>query len=169
MTATFTRTDRYDADPATVFAMVTDERFLAEKYTSLGMQDVEVLQSAAAADGSHVVRTRRAVPTAGVPDLARRFVGERQVVVETDTWGPPQADGSRRGSWTVESPGAPMGMRGELALEADGAGGTTVRIDGEVKASVPLIGGKLEKALTQAVEHNLEGEARFGERWLAGR
>ncbi|MDQ1689175.1 MAG: hypothetical protein QOK42_2150, partial [Frankiaceae bacterium] len=112
------------------------------------------------------LRIQRDVETAGIPDFARKLLGERQTITEIQEWSSPTADGSRSGTWKVEAKSAPMQMGGRLAM-APSAGGTTVTIEGEVKASVPLIGGKLERAVAEATEKTLKDECAFGQKWLA--
>jgi hypothetical protein len=42
-------------------------------------------------------------------------------------------------------------------------------IEGELKASVPLVGGRIEKAAAPAVAGAFHGEGETGRRWLAER
>ena len=166
MATKISSTDSYSGDAAAVFAMVTDEKFLLAKYDAVGMTNSKVLESTALPDGGHRVRTERDVATEGVPDFVKKLVGERTTIVETDEWGPAAADGSRTGTWKAEAKTAPLVMKGTFALTPSGAGSQVV-ISGEVKASVPLIGGKVEKAVAEATEKALAEEAAFGEEWLS--
>jgi hypothetical protein len=166
MATKINRVDSYESDPATVFAMVTDEKFLLAKYEGVGMTNSKVLESTALPDGGHRVRTQRDVATEGVPDFVKKLVGERTTIVETDEWGPAAPDGSRTGTWKADAKTAPMAMHGTFALTPTGSGSQVV-ISGEVKASVPLIGGKVEKAVAEATEKALREENEFGQGWLA--
>ena len=42
-------------------------------------------------------------------------------------------------------------------------------INGDLKASIPLLGGRVEKAAAPAVVHAIHGEERTGRRWLTER
>jgi hypothetical protein len=47
-------------------------------------------------------------------------------------------------------------------------GGTLHAVDGDLKASVPLLGGKIEKAAEPAIRSAMRVEERTGRAWLAG-
>lgn len=168
MTTKLTRTDHYDASPDAVFAMVRDAGFQLDKYAGVGMTNGKVLETTDLPDGGFRLKTQRDVATEGVPDFVKRLVGERTTITETDEWGPAAADGSRTGTWKAEAKGAPLSMWGTFALAPAGSG-STVTITGEVKASVPLIGGKVEKAVVEATVKSLQDENEFGQKWLASR
>lgn len=154
----------YPAGPEAVFAMLTDETFLAQVCTATGAVRHEV--AVVLAGGGARVTTRRELPTDQVPDFVRRFVGDTLTVVRVDTWAAAGADGSRRGEMAVEIAGAPVRLTGTLALTPDGA--TTVEdVDGDLKASVPLVGGKVEKAAEPAIRSGLRKEEQLGKAWLA--
>ena len=154
----------YPAAPEAVFAMLTDEAFLTQVCTATGAVRHEV--AVTLDGGGATVSTRRELPTDQVPDFVRRFVGETLTVVRVDTWAAASADGSRRGEMVVEIAGAPVRLTGTLALTPDGAS-TVEDVDGELKASVPLVGGKVEKAAEPAIRSGLRKEEQLGKAWLA--
>jgi hypothetical protein len=156
--------DRYDADPERVFAMFCDPAFVDAKYAALGYPKFEVLECGPVGDGG-VIKTRRFV-TANIPGFAKKLLGDTTEMVQTDTWEGVGADGVRRGTWVIDIPGKPMGARGTITLAADGLG-SLVRIDGELKASVPLIGGKLESFAGGEAAKTLKDEHNFAVNWLA--
>ena len=158
---------RYDADPATVFGMLTDADFQERKCAATGALDHEV-EIDEYDDGSAAIRTSRTMPTDQVPDFVRTFVGSTLAVVEVDDWQPAAADGSREGTVLVEIKGAPVRLAAAMTLRADGAG-TRQTIDGDVKASVPLIGGRIEKVIEPALQAAIRVEQREGRAWLATR
>jgi hypothetical protein len=152
------------ADPAAVFAMIGDTDFQERKCVATGAveHDVDVEEFE---DGSATVTTRRTLPTDQVPDFVRTFVGATVTVSQVDDWGPPSADGGRDGTTVVEIAGAPVRMTGTLRLVAEGDGAVQY-VDGDVKASVPLIGGKIEKAVLPAIEGAIRVEQRVSTAWL---
>ncbi len=156
---------RYDADPRAVFTMLADTAFQDRKCTATGALDHEV-EIEEFDDGSATVTTRRTMPTDRVPDFVRTFVGQTLQVEQIDDWGPASADGAREGTVVVEIKGAPVRLAGSLRLAADG-GGSLESIDGDLKASVPLIGGKIEKAIEPALLAAITVEQREGRAWLA--
>lgn len=153
----------YPASPEAVFAMLTDETFLHQVCEATGATSHSV--DVQLAGGGATVSTRRDLPTEDVPDFAKRFVGETLTVTRVDVWGPAAADGGRHGTLTVEIAGAPVRLTGTLALAAD-AQGTVEQVDGDLKASVPLVGGKIEKAAEPAMRSGLRQEQQLGTAWL---
>jgi hypothetical protein len=59
-------------------------------------------------------------------------------------------------------------MRGTLALRPDGPDGenAVARLQADLKASIPLIGGRIEKACAQAVLAAVQVEERTAGEWL---
>jgi hypothetical protein len=108
------------------------------------------------------------MPTDQIPDFARSFVGRTIDVVQVDDFGAPDVDDGREGSVIVEIKGVPVRFAGSLALGAASAG-TLETVDGDVKASVPLVGGRLERALEPALQAAIRVEQREGIAWLARR
>jgi hypothetical protein len=156
---------RYPVSCEHVFAMLVDRSFQERvcAATKALRYEVQIEQDA----GSATITTRRELPTDTVPDFARGFVGRTLDVVRVDRWEPPAADGSRDGTVTVEIKGAPIRLNGMLALRPDDAGSEEV-IAGELKASVPLLGGKLERAAEPALMSAIRKEEEVGLLHLGG-
>ena len=68
---------------------------------------------------------------------------------------------------TVEIKGAPIRLNGMLALRPDDAGCEEV-IAGELKASIPLLGGKMERAAEPALMSAIRKEEEVGLLHLGG-
>jgi hypothetical protein len=156
----------YAAAPAAVFAMLTDPAFQEAKCIEAGSQRHESTVTPAG-DGARIV-TQRDLPADNLPDFVRSIVGDTLSVTETYDWGAPADDGGRDGRLVVEVAGAPVALRAKVRL-VPGGGTTAMTIDGDLKASIPLLGGKVEKAAAPAVIHAIRGEGRTGARWLAER
>ncbi|CAN7145288.1 DUF2505 domain-containing protein [Knoellia sp. LjRoot47] len=139
----FTHRAEYPAAPDVVFAQMCDQEFQDAKCdaTTTGTWTADVSTTGDRA----VVSTERVLPTDGLPDIARSFVGESLTIVEVQTWGPPAPDGSRTADLNLHVKGAPMTLKGTIRLSPTASGSLHV-LDGELRAGVPLIGGKLEKA-----------------------
>jgi hypothetical protein len=158
---------RYDADPATVFAMLADPDFQERKCAATGAIDHEV-EIEEYDDGGAAIRTQRTMPTDNIPDFVRTFVGQTLTVVQVDDWQPAAADGSREGTTVVEIKGSPVRLAAAMTLGPDGAGSRQT-IDGDLKASVPIVGGRIEKAIEPALQAAIRVEQREGRTWLAAR
>ncbi len=156
---------RYDADPSAVFAMLSDEAFLALKAQATGALRHE---GSVTRDGDRVtVRLLRVMPP-DVPDFVRRFVGDTIDLDQTDVWEPAAADGSRVGSIRITMGGAPVQLTGDMRLTPT-ATGSQASIDAEIKAAVPLFGGKIEKAVHDALLQAVGIEENVGRDWLDGK
>jgi Protein of unknown function (DUF2505) len=158
---------RYDADPATVFDMLSDHAFQDRKLGQTGALSWEV--QVQPQNGGAVIVSRRALPTDQVPDAFKAMVGAQITIAQTETWGAAAADGSRTGTMDLEVVGAPIRMQAKLSLSATAEGGSLERVDGELKARVPLIGGRIERAAEPAVRAAIDAEQRIGQAWLAER
>jgi hypothetical protein len=156
----------YAAAPGDVFTMLTDQAFQDRKLGQTGALswDVEIR----ADGGGAVVTSRRALPTDQVPDAFRALVGSEIKISQTETWGPAGPDGARTGTLVVEVAGAPVRLNATLTLSPSG-GGTVERVEGDLKARVPLIGGKIERSAEPAVRAAIDAEQRIGQAWLAER
>jgi hypothetical protein len=161
-----TETITYHASVDVVYAMKTDPEFQERKCADSGalQHDVAVRQNG---EGSLVV-TRRDLSTDGLPDFVKSIVGARLSVTETYQWNAPAVDGSRDGTLIVEAAGAPVAMRGTVRVEPVDVG-TNLTIDGDLKAHVPLIGSRIEKAAAPAFIKALRSEHESGRRWLEER
>jgi hypothetical protein len=158
---------RYDADPTTVFEMLMDPAFQDRKLGQTGALTWEV--QVRPENGGAVIVTRRAMPTDQVPDAFKSLVGNEIRIAQTETWGPAGPDGARTGTLDLEVVGAPVRLKASLSLTATGDGGSVELVDGELKARVPLIGGRIEKAAEPAVRAAIDAEQRIGRAWLAER
>lgn len=156
---------RYPAPPEVVVAMLADPAFVERKVaaTHALSYDVDVVGTS---QGGFTVTSRRTMPTDTLPDAARSFVGDTLDIRQVEAWEPASPDGSRAGSLVVEVVGAPLRLSGMLELSRDGDE-SVQRITGDLTSSVPLLGGRLEKAAYPAFIAAIRKEAEVGAAWLA--
>ncbi|MCA0329862.1 MAG: DUF2505 domain-containing protein [Actinobacteria bacterium] len=152
------------AGPETAGALLTDPDYVQAVGEGTGGQDVEVSVTPSP-DGGVVVESRRALP-AQVPSYARALVGDTLRLVETRTFGPAAPDGSRDGSASVRFEGAPVSITGPMRLEAGGAG-TVLSLELSVSASVPFVGGKVERFAAEQIERAAAKEEQIAAGRLA--
>lgn len=150
----------YDAPLADVFAMLSDPMFrqAAADATGVISADISITPNG---DGISV-RIDQVQPTEGVPGFAKKFAGETTRAVQTEEWSSPSG-----GTISIETPGKPTSIKGTLTLSESG-GRTTETMDAEVKAKVPLIGGKLESVMAGLVAAGMDKEQAAGAAWLRG-
>jgi hypothetical protein len=156
----------YAAAPSAVFEMLTDKTFQDRKLSQTGALSWEV--QVRLEDGGASIVGRRELPTDQIPDTFKALVGQQISIIQTETWEPAGPDGSRTGTLHIEMGGAPVRLSGTLSLSATDDG-TLELVDGDLKARVPLIGGRIERAVEPAVRAAIEAEERIGRAWLAER
>ena len=146
-----------------MFAVLSDPEYVEEKCWATFATEAGVTVEP---DGDGVViRTVRSLP-AKVPSYAKSFVGDSIEVDQTETWGWPAADGSRDGTVEATFTGTPLKVKGTLRLEPSDAG-TTLVLKGDVKAGIPLVGGKIEGFASDQIIKGLEREAAAANARLA--
>ena len=156
----------YAATPQEVFAMLADEDFQARKCAAHGALR-HAVSIGAQGDRTTIVSTRD-LPTDNLPPFVRSIVGDTLTVTETQDWGPPGTDGARSGRLTVDIDGAPIDLAGTLSL-APGGQGSVETVEGDLKARIPLISDKIEKAAAPAIQSAIRVESETGDAWLATR
>jgi Protein of unknown function (DUF2505) len=157
-------TIEYAAAPEKVFSVLSDQAFQEAKCAATA---AVTYSAAVATEGDHtIITTERILPSDGLPDFARSMVGGTLKVVEKQDWGPATADGSRQGTVEMSVAGAPIALQGALSIRPGGAG-TVEQLNAELKARVPLIGGKIEKAAAPPIEDAIAIEQRTATEWLA--
>jgi hypothetical protein len=157
----------YAATSQEVFAMLADEEFQARKCQATGALSHTVSISR---DGDRtVIVTNRDLPTDHFPDFIKKMVGATLTVTETQDWGPADPDGARQGTLTVDIVGSPIDLTGSLSLGPAGAGsnGSVESVDGDLRAKIPLLGGRIEKAAAPTIESAIRAERETGQVWLA--
>ncbi|MDQ2756534.1 MAG: DUF2505 domain-containing protein [Actinomycetota bacterium] len=155
----------YPAPPADVATMLADPAFQAMKCEAT--RALSHTESVTREGDTTRITTRRVMPTDSFPSFVGSMIGSTITVVETYLWSAASGDGSRTGTVTVDigDGNLPIRMAGTLTLEPHGAG-SVIRLDGELRAKVVLIGGKIEKAAEPAVHDAIEKERQTGMRWL---
>lgn len=157
----------YDAPVDRVFALISTGAFQLELIAHIGGRDQELLEEAATAGGGVRVVTRQRTGIE-LPGFAKKLIPANTVVTQTYEWGPAGADGGRRGTWSADIKGAPVSMGGPAELRASGSGCVQV-FEGQVKASVPVVGGKLESFALDNLKRELARTRQFtADRLAAG-
>jgi hypothetical protein len=146
----------FAADPATVYAMMMDRGYQEQVCVASESRrwEVEITPPR-----TWTSRTLQA------PESAARFTGPELTILEETTWGDAAPDGSREAALVLTVERQPVALRGRLRL-APGGRGTTIRLTGELKVNVPLLGRKLEQAASPAVLAGFRTQQSAGDRWL---
>jgi hypothetical protein len=150
-----THSVRYDASVDDVYAMLTDPAFREKATWAQGATKVN-----ASVKGTEV-RIDMVSPNEDVPAFARKIVGETINAIQAESW----AD--RTAEFTITTPRVPAGITGTRRLVADGDG-CLDNFEGEAKAKVPLVGGKLEQLMSDKLKNGWDTEHGVGIAWLGG-
>jgi len=141
-------------------AVLTDPEFLRDKLREVGGPGAELV-SRTEDNGRITVVQRQAVPETVLPAVVRSFVPGDLSITRTEVWSGPTA-----GTIDVAVGGAPGSASGTIAVTPDGEGAlVTIRIDASVP--VPLVGGMIEKAMTDNIGELGEVEHAFTREWLS--
>lgn len=149
----------YPAPPARVREVLADEQYLRDKLAAVGGPGAELV-SHGVTDGRTTVVQRQAVAAENLPSLVRTFVPGDLHIERTETW-----TGATAGAIDVSVAGAPGSVGGTISVDPDGAGSVVV-VRMEATMPVPLVGGKIEKAITENIARLGDVEHRFTVDWL---
>ena len=158
------RTFQYAAPPAAVFAMMANPAFQARKLEEAGA--LSHTESVTPKGDQTEILTSRVMSTGHFPDFARKLTGPELTVSETILWSPAGGDGSRTGTINIAVGTLPIAMVGTVRMTPTGDG-TEIDVNGDLKARIPLMGGKIEKAAEGPIVSAIDSEAEVGHAWLA--
>lgn len=165
-----TETVSHPADPQRTFEMLTDHYYQVERARRSGATDQTVTVDHDPDDGSTTVTTQRHLPSDGFPDMAKAFIGPQLLVVETVRWGAADADGEREGAMSLELPGVPVTFTGGVHLRRGQAPGVTDHVvDGDLEASIPFFGKKIEAMVADQIRGIVHLEEQVARDWLRER
>lgn len=154
-----THTITYDADLATVGAMLDDPAYRDRVIVAQGSLEGSATFDQ---DGDTVVVVLDVIqPTDDIPGFARTIVGERINVVQREEW--TSAD---HADLSVTIPGKPGHLAGSIDLTEDG-GRTTETVDCEITVHIPLVGGKLERLIGDLLLKALRAEEQVARDYLS--
>ena len=156
----FSQEIRYAAGADTVFAMLGEQAFRDRVCEASGTltHTVQITPSDA---GMNVV-IDQTLPADGIPSFAKKIVGDKFQVVQNESWTSPT-----RADLEVTIPGKPGQLRGTITL-AESGGETVETVAGDIKVSIPLVGGKLEALIGDLLASALRTEGKVGRSWLNG-
>jgi Protein of unknown function (DUF2505) len=149
-----------------VYALFTDVAFQEAKCVATTDDANHYTVDVIGGPAGEKVRTERHLRSDGLPDVARSFVGEHLTIIEVQTWSGPAADGSRESAVDMHVKGAPLTLKGTLRLTPSKSGTVKV-LDADLKAHVPFIGGKIEKAAAEPINAAIAMETDLLREWLA--
>lgn len=152
--------------PDEIFAMRATQEFQDEKCarSSPAEHSVDIRTQG----DRTLVTTVREMATDGLPDAVRSMIGTHLRIHETQDWGPAAGDGSRTARIDLRVDGAPVTLRGTLQVVPSPKGSHQI-LEADLRAAIPFVGGKVEKAAAPAISHGFDLEAQILSEWLAPR
>lgn len=149
-----------------VHATYADEAYWADRLRTVGT-DKDFVDDFVVDGDAITVTITQFVPESDIPDLARKVISGDLRLVRTVKFS--GFDGTTMlGTSRAEAAGGLGVITGEAESVAQG----DVAVDsvsGQVKVSVPLLGGKLEKLVVQHITGLFSEEYAHLNRWLAAR
>lgn len=132
----------FDQPAASVIKMFSDKAYFERKYKDLGFREIEVLEHSVDAKRFRIKVRYTAKSDAAIPDFAKKFLGDSNVVTQTDAWDIEK----KTGRIDAEIRGVPVKVFADMALKDEGAGSANT-LKWNLNCGIPFIGGKLEEVV----------------------
>lgn len=161
MPSRFEHRTTFAAQVGEVFSTLVGEAFLTARLKEIGGRSAALLDHEVTGDRA-AFRFRQGVDADRLPGIVRSIVNGDLVVEREERWRGNESTGKA----TIDGVPAHISSRGLLTARGTG---TELVIRAEVRVGIPLVGGKIEKVVTEQVTKLLAAEAEFAEKWLAGR
>lgn len=159
----------YPAGVDETFAVITE----ASLYEAAAVRSRAIKHSAQVTHVHHVhtISLERSLPIDDVPPFAKSFVGDGLLVRETTWWKAGQSDDASapgyQATFDAQIVGKPVTFKGSMRLVPEGAHCRQF-ITGELKAAVPLFGGRIELAVKGPVDAQIAVVAEMVTERLGG-
>lgn len=147
-----------------VLAALAGEDALRDRLEKIGGHDAALLAYTKSA-GEIAYTVRQGIPADKLPGVVRSLHSGDLMVQREQSWRP-AGDHQASGSATASVSGVPGAIKARWKLTESG-GKTTLAITGEVKVSIPLVGGKIERSIAENVTRLLDHESEFVAKQLA--
>lgn len=159
----FQETFDFDYPATVILRMFGDKDYYMAKYQEMGGDAPEVLDTKAE-DDKFSITVRHALDATRLkfPDFIKSRMGDQLFLRQTDAWQLDQA----RGRIHTEIEKAPVEIVADMHL-ADISGGSRLTMDFHIEASVPLIGGKVEKAVAGPITRHTQKDLQLTNRMAA--
>jgi hypothetical protein len=150
--------------PETLFQEGIRRDYIDSQATSLDHHNLELVTLEDGPDGGKAVAKYEV--DVDLPSWAKKILQPRNKLTEYRDWAGPEADGSRGYAFSVKLDNVPVEIKGQVSLKAVAGGGTRNDVHVDIKASIPLLGGKLEDLVARDLGKAIEGEAAYMLTWL---
>lgn len=148
-----------------VLSAFAEEDSLRARLAEIGGHDAKVLSHEKSANGYRYTM-RQGIPSDKLPGAIHGLHPGDLMVQREQSWQRVD-DSTVNGSATATVSGVPGSIRATSKFSANG-GRTTLRVKGDVKVNIPLLGGKIERTIAEQVLKLFEHEDAFIAEQLAG-
>jgi len=163
MSKKISRVGKYDASADAIWAMLGEREYVDQKYQALGDISTSVENFEPGEEAASLTVDRQ-VP-ADLPDFAKKIMGDTNRIVQQESW--KASGGGYVCDLKIEFPGKPLHVTGRLEVKPTGDSSADWHVDMDIKASIPLVGGKLESVVQKETLASLDKEYAFNSEWLA--
>ncbi len=143
----------FDKPAASVIKMFSDKAYFERKYKELGFREIQVLEHSVDAKKFRIKVRYTAPNSAPLPDFAKKFLGETNVVTQSDTWDIEK----KTGRLEAEIRGVPVKVFADMTLKDEGAGSANT-LKWNLNCGIPFIGGKLEEVVAGDIRAKSKGD-----------
>lgn len=147
-----------------VYRALVDETYLKDRLKVLGGTDAQLV-SFTSSGGQTSYQLKQGVAAEHLPSVAKSLLGGDLVIHRVEAW----TEAGHTGTVEVTINGVPGRLDGTIELAEHAGGGSKLTLTGQVKVSIPLVGGKLETMIAEQVAALLDKENEFTTEWLANR
>lgn len=150
---------RYPASSDVVIRMMTDKSFYTRRLELGGHKIYEIVSHKIEGDAFSIT-FRRKLPVAA-PGPVKKFVSAENTIVHEDAWN----RATKQGTIAVRIEGMPIEISARTSLRDEG-GACVLTYDFEIRSSVPLVGGMIEKTVAAENDKAIPEQTRLGLRLL---
>lgn len=157
----------YPATPERLWQVFGQPDYPQRKYQAQGITAYRVRKFDATTDRISLdVERTLSVPLHRIPHFAQRFVHPEQTLHYLSHW---RRNGQGQADFDLEivAAGLPLHITGRGELRQVGDSASRLSIEFDVKVSVPLIGGKIEKMVASFIEKSFHDDHAFTLQYLA--
>jgi hypothetical protein len=146
---------RLDHPPAAVIAGLVDARFQLEKWRRLGALSVDLLDEGGQGSIRFLTIRRRIGPKLSIPAALKRLLPTQAEFIHREEW---DLDGAV-GRIDIDLGALPLRVHGASRILA-GSGGSEQCFEWQIHASIPVLGGALERFIAENLTRDVLAEAR---------
>ena len=144
-----------DHPPAAVLAGLVDARFQLEKWRRLGALSVDLIEEGGRGPVRFLKIRRRIGPKVQIPAVLKRLIPTEVEFIHHDEWD--LVTGT--GTIDVDLGILPLRVHGTSTVVAH-ANGSEQRFEWDIRASIPLLAGPLERFIAETLTRDVGGEGR---------